>query len=141
MSYIVAWFVTFLILLFIEIITVDLVTIWFAIGALAAMGTSFLTDSVIVQVLCFVAVSIFTLLITRPIVKKFKGFNITPTNSDRVIGKIGEVTKKIEKNQYGEVKIFGNIWTAFGNEDIAVGSKVKVLGIDGVKLVVEKEED
>lgn len=141
MSYIVAWFITFLVLLFIEIITVDLVTIWFAIGALAAMGTAFLTDSILIQVAVFVVVSVIALLVTRPLVKRFKGFDITPTNSDRVIGKVGEVTKKIEKNKYGEVKIFGSIWTAYSEQELDVGSRVKVLGIDGVKLVVQKEED
>lgn len=141
MSYIVAWFITFLVLLFIEVITVDLVTIWFAIGALAAMGTAFLTDSILIQVAVFVVVSVIALLVTRPLVKKFKGFDITPTNSDRVIGKVGEVTKKIEKNKYGEVKIFGSIWTAYSEQELDVGSRVKVLGIDGVKLVVQKEED
>lgn len=141
MPYIVAWFVTFLLLIFIEIITVDLVTIWFVVGALAAMGTAFLTDSIICQVLVFVVVSIITLLITRPLVKKFKGFDITPTNSDRVIGKVGEVTKKIEKNKYGEVKMFGNIWTAHSKEELEVGTKVKVLDINGVKLIVQKDDD
>ena len=141
MSYIVAWFITFLVLLFIEFVTIDLVTIWFAIGALAAMGTSFLTDSIVIQVVVFIVVSVITLLITRPLVKKFKGFDITPTNSDRVIGKIGEVTKKIEKNKYGEVKVFGNTWTASSEKELNIGTKVKVLRIDGVKLVVEKEED
>ena len=141
MSSVVAWFITFLILLFIEIITVNLVTIWFAIGALAAMGVAFLTDSIIIQVAVFVVVSIIALLITKPIIKKFKGFDVTPTNSDRVIGKVGEVTKKIDKNKYGEVKIFGNTWTAYSEQVVDVGSRVKVLGIEGVKLIVEKEED
>ena len=47
--------------------------------------------------------------------------------------------KAIESNKYGEVKIFGNIWTATSDTPIEVGSKVKVLAIDGVKLIVEKE--
>ncbi len=141
MSYIIAWFVAFLILLFIEIITVNLVTIWFAIGALAAMISSFVTDSIVIQVIVFLIVSIVALLITKPLIKKFKGFQVTPTNSDRVIGKIGEVTKEISKNNYGEVKVFGNIWTACADEKISVGTKVKVLDIEGVKLIVKKEED
>ena len=56
-----------------------------------------------------------------------------------VIGKIGDVTKKIEDNHYGEVKVFGNTWTAYSDEEIDVGSRVKVLKIDGVKLFVQKE--
>ncbi len=137
----IGWFIAFIILLLIELGTVNLVSIWFAIGAIAAMITTFITDSIVIQVIIFIVVSIITLLITKPLVKKFKGFEVQPTNSDRVIGKVGEVTKKIEKNKYGEVKIFGNVWTAASDDVIDEGEKVKVLSIDGVKLIVKKEEE
>ncbi len=141
MTYIIAWFVVFLVLLFIEIITVNLVTIWFAIGALAALVTSLITDSFVIQIIVFLVVSVISLLLTKPLIKKFKGFQVVPTNSDRVIGKTGEVTKKIEKNKYGEVKVFGNTWTAYSDEEIDVGTKVIVKDIEGVKLIVKKEEE
>ena len=141
MAYIIAWFIAFLVLLFIEIITVNLVTIWFAAGALAAMIASTFTDSLVVQVIVFLVVSIVALLLTKPLIKKFKGFQVTPTNSDRVIGKVGEVTKKITKDNYGEVKVFGNTWTACSDADLDVGTKVIVMSIEGVKLIVKKEED
>ena len=67
-------------------------------------------------------------------------FEVEPTNSDRVIGKVGEVTQKIGRNKYGEVKVYGNTWTASSKQVINVGERVKVLSIDGVKLVVEKEK-
>ena len=81
------WFIAFLVFLFVELITVNLVTIWFAIGAIAAAATTMLTDSVVIQAIVFVVVSVISLLITKPLVKKFKKFDFTPTNSDRVIGK------------------------------------------------------
>lgn len=135
------WFVSFIIFLFVELITVNLVTIWFALGSLASMITSFFTDSYVVQVIVFIVVSIVTLIITKPIVRKFKAFRTVPTNSDMVIGKSGIVTKKIENNKYGEIKVYGNTWTASSKKEIDVGTKVKVLSIEGVKLIVEKEED
>lgn len=135
------WFVAFLVFVFIELITVTLVTIWFAIGAIAAVITTFFTDSVVIQSIVFVVVSVLSLIITKPLVKKFKKFDITPTNSDRVIGKIGDVTKKISPNKYGEVKVFESIWTAKSDEEIKVGEKVRVLSIEGVKLIVKKEDD
>ena len=135
------WFVAFLVFVFIELITVTLVTIWFAIGAIAAVITTFFTDSVVIQSIVFVVVSVLSLIITKPLVKKFKKFVITPTNSDRVIGKIGDVTKKISPNKYGEVKVFESIWTAKSDEEIKVGEKVRVLSIEGVKLIVKKEDD
>ena len=135
------WFVAFLVFLFIELITVTLVTIWFAIGAIAALITTLFTDSILIQTIVFVVVSVLSLLITKPLVKKIKKFDVTPTNSDRVIGKIGDVTKKIGTNKYGEVKIFGITWTASSDEVIEVGEKVKVLSIEGVKLIVKKESE
>ena len=135
------WFIAFIVLLFIELITVNLVTIWFAIGAVAALITTIFTDSVLIQSIVFIVVSAVALVIMKPIMKKFKVFNITPTNSDRVIGKVGEVTKKIDTNEYGEVKIFGNTWTATSDEVIDVGERVKVQSIEGVKLIVKKEEN
>ena len=137
---VIGWFIAFVILLLIELVTVNLVTIWFAIGAVAAIITTIFTDSILIQCIVFTVVSVISLLITRPLFKKFKLFGVTPTNSDRVIGKVGEVTKRIGKNKYGEVKVYGNTWTASSDKAIKVGERVKVLSIDGVKLVVEKEK-
>ena len=134
------WFISFIILLFIELVTVNLVTIWFALGALAAMIVSLFVDSYIIQIVVFIIVSIVSLAGTKAVVKKFKSFRTTPTNSDMVIGKTGVVTKKIENNKYGEVKIFGNVWTAKSKEVLDVDTKIEVLAIEGVKLIVEKEE-
>ncbi len=135
------WFTSFIILLLIEILTINLITVWFAIGALSSMILSFSTNSLVSQLLSFIIVSLVSLLITKPLINRFKKFEITPTNSDMVIGKIGEVTKKIESNKYGEVKIFGNTWTAMSSSEIEVGARVKVLRIEGVKLIVKKEDD
>ena len=137
---VIGWFIAFVILLVIELATVNLVTIWFAIGAVAAIITTLFTDSILIQSIVFVVVSVIALLITKPLIKKFKKFEVEPTNSDRVIGKVGDVTKKIEKNKYGEVKVYGNTWTASSKDVIEVGERVKVSSIDGVKLIVEKEE-
>ena len=132
------WFILFLVLVFIELITVNLVTIWFAIGALAAIITGLITTSVIIQVIIFIIVSAIALLLTKPIVKKLRKRNIIPTNLDRVIGKEGIVTKDISKDSYGEVKVSGTIWTAMSTKRIKKDEKVKVLKIEGVKLLVEK---
>ena len=135
------WFIVFLALIFIELITVNLVTVWFAVGAIAATITSTFTDSLLIQLIVFAVVSIITLLAIRPILKKIKCVTIEPTNLDMVIGKTGEVTKAIGKNKYGEVKVFGNTWTAKSDKVIDIGEKVKILSIEGVKLIVCKEED
>ena len=135
------WIILFLVLLFIELATVNLVSIWFAVGAFVAFITSFFTDSVLIQLLVFVVISVVSLFITLPLVKKFKKKEkIVPTNLDRVIGKEVEVTKEIKSNHYGEVQVFGTTWTATGEGTFKVGEKSIVDKIDGVKLIVKKEE-
>lgn len=135
------WIILFLVLLFIELATVNLVSIWFAIGSLAAFITSFFTDSALIQLLVFVIVSIVALFVTAPIVEKVrKKGKVVPTNLDRVIGKQAEVVKEIKPNHYGEVQIFGTTWTATSEDTFKVGDKVIVDKIDGVKLIVKREE-
>ena len=53
------------------------------------------------------------------------------------------VTKEISKNTYGEVNVKGSIWTATSKKEIKKGASIKVVKIEGVKLLVEeiKEED
>ncbi len=135
------WFIAFVILLVIEIATINLVSIWFAIGAIAAMFTAFFTKSIFIQMIIFIIVSLISLVITKPLIKKVKNKEVVPTNSDRIIGKRATVIKTIDKDEYGEVKVYGNVWTACSDSRIEIGTKVKVLSIDGVKLIVKKEEE
>ena len=64
------WLGLFIILIIIEIFTVGLTTIWFAIGALAAMAANTLGAGLIVQIVVFLAVSVVLLLFTRPWAEK-----------------------------------------------------------------------
>lgn len=139
---VIKWFIAFVILVIIELVTINLVTIWFALGAVAAMIATIFTDSLVFQLIVFLIVSFLSLLITKPLLKRFKKFDVEPTNVDRVIGQKGEVIKRVgaDKSDCGEVKVLGNVWTAYGKEMMDVGCSVKVLSIDGVKLIVEKEE-
>lgn len=59
-------------------------------------------------------------------------------NLERIIGMNGIVTEEIKKNAVGEVKVDGKLWSAIAEKRIKQDEEVKVLSIDGVKLVVEK---
>ncbi len=134
------WGVLFLLFVVIELATVNLVTIWFAVGALVSLFVSYFVDNVIIQTAVFIVVSLISLLLTKPILRKFKVVNFEPTNSDRFIGKKGDVVKRITPKEKGEVKVLGTIWTATSDETLEVGDEIEVLKIDGVKLIVKKEE-
>ena len=137
------WMIIFIILILIELCTVNLVSIWFAVGSLASFILSFWVSDITWQIAMFVGVSFISLLLTRKIVQKLRGGKIIRTNLDRVIGQIGIVTEEITKLEPGEVKVDGKKWSAISSKKINVGSKVEILSIDGVKLNVKevKEEN
>lgn len=137
------WMLLFIILIFIEIITVNLVSIWFSLGALIAFIFSLFIENTTWQIAIFVGVSLLSLLLTKKFVKKLRVNDVVATNLDRVIGLIGIVTEEVNELEPGEVKVDGKRWSAISNKKIRVGSKVEILSIDGVKLNVKevKEED
>lgn len=134
------WFVIFILLLLIEIFTVNLVTIWFAIGALASIVSTYFTDNVVIQIVVFLVVSILMLIILKPLTKRFKIKHVIATNLDRVIGMEAIVTEEISKNKVGEVRVDGKKWSAVSDETILKDAVVKVQKIEGVKLIVKKED-
>ena len=137
------WMIVFVVLICLELMTVNLVSIWFALGALASFILSFFVSNTTWQIATFVGVSFISLLFTKNFVKKIRGSQVVATNLDRVIGQIGIVTEEISKLEPGEVKVDGKRWSAVSNKKIKVGSKVEILSIDGVKLNVKevREED
>ena len=137
------WLVLFVILALFELVTVNLVSIWFSLGALITTFVSLATDNLMIHLAVFTISSILLLLLTKPFVKKMKKREGVPTNLDMVIGKTGVVTEKIEKDGIGEVKVLGKKWSAYSDKEVEENSKVKILSINGVKLKVEeiKESD
>lgn len=137
------WLVLFVVLSLFELATINLVSIWFAIGAIVTTFVSLVTDNIMIHLAVFTIISILLLLLTKPFVKKMKKTDVVPTNLDRVISKVGVVTETIEKNGIGEVKVLEKKWSAYSDKEITENSKVKILSINGVKLKVEeiKESD
>lgn len=138
------WLILMVVMALLEAITIQMVSIWFAAGALAACITSLLTDNILIQVGVFLAVTVLTLALTRPLVKKIKEKNTMATNADRYIGQNGIVLEEIDNEKaQGLVRVGSSKWTARSVDDsvIAKDSKVKVLSIEGVKLIVELDNN
>lgn len=137
------WIAFIVAMLFIEAYTTNLVSIWFAVGALGAVLAKVLGLSLIVQLCVFVVVSGASLAIAWPFIKKYRSAKKEATNADALIEKTGIVTEEITSDKFaGKVKIAGQEWSAVSSDgsDIGCGEKIKVLQISGVKLVVKKEE-
>ena len=123
-----------------EMFTAGLTLIWFSFGALATMFLTNYVESIPMQVLIFgVSSSIMLFIATKVIVKKDESY-VSNTNIDALIGKYAIVEKDVSSVVYGIVNLEGEKWTAVSEkeETYKKGEKVKVVRIDGVKLVVTK---
>lgn len=137
------WLIVFVILLVVEIATMALTTVWFAGGALAAFLAAYIGFGVVVQVLVFLIVSILLLVLTRPLAVKFFNQERQKTNAESLIGQKAIVKEEINTLQTtGRVEVNGMEWSAKTEESeiIEADTIVMIKGIQGVKLVVEKEE-
>lgn len=133
------WFIIALVLGVLEVLTTNLVSIWFVISALLSMIVSKLTDNLLIQISVFVIVGIVLIPFSKKIYKKIKVGNVS-TNFDRIIGMKGIVTEDITKDNIGEVKVDGKRWSAYSDTDISKGKTVEVLSINSVKIKVKKLE-
>ena len=137
------WLIVFVILLVVEIATMALTTVWFAGGALAAFLAAYIGFGVVVQVLVFLIVSILLLVLTRPLAVKFFNQERQKTNAESLIGQKAIVKEEINTLQAtGRVEVNGMEWSAKTEESeiIEADTIVMIKGIQGVKLIVEKEE-
>lgn len=137
------WFALLIVFIVAEAITVSVVSIWFAFGALVALIAQMLGANLTVQIIIFLIVSGVSLYFTRPLLKKYLSVGKEKTNVAAIIGKRGIITKSIHPNDYGQVKIGGQIWTAKNSkkEVIQLNEEVEVLAVEGVKLIVRKTEE
>lgn len=125
-----------------EIATVGFLIFWFGVAALITCLLSLVVHNIIAQTVIFIVLSILLICLTRPFADKISKKDKTITNSNAVIGKEGVVIKEINSNPsaVGQVKVSGDTWSAIVEDykdEIPVGSTVRVLRIDGVKLIVE----
>ena len=135
------WISLVVVLTFIEAITVNLTTIWFVASGLVALLISFVTDNVFIQFGVFSILGVAFLILTKPILEKWMKKADEKTNLDRILDMKGLVTETITPSMTGEVKVDGKLWTAIAKENLKKGDFVRILKIDGVKLIVEKWED
>ena len=133
------WLVIILLLSFVEVATVNLVTVWFIASALVSLLLAFLNVNFIVQFAVFVILGVILLLTTRKFLVGLLNKNKQKTNLDRVVGMEGVVTEKITKHNPGEVKVDGKKWAAVSSKTISEGKVVRIKEIEGVKLIVEEE--
>jgi len=141
----VVWLVLLVILVVVELITMGLTTIWFAGGALAAALISIPRTPLALQILVFLLVSALLLYFTRPVAVKYFNRDRIRTNVESMIGRQAIVISEINNLEgIGQVNTGGMEWSArssYHNVVLPVGAVVTVLGVDGVKLIVEERKE
>ena len=137
----VVWLIAMIVLLVVEGLVPGLISIWFALGALAALVSALLHAPLWLQIVWFLAVSIAALALTRPLAKKYINARTQPTNADMMIGKDCVVRESIDNVLgTGAVSVDGKVWTARTESDetkAQEGARAVVVRIEGVKLIVK----
>ena len=135
------WVVLMIGFLVVEGIAPGLVSIWFALGALAALISALLGAQVWLQAVWFIVISVLALVITRPLAKKYVNSRTQATNADMLIGQECIVTETIDKlHGTGAVSVAGKVWTARADDPekiIEKGSVAVIERIEGVKLIAK----
>lgn len=138
----VVWLVLLILFLIAEASSAALVSIWFMAGALVAFAASLLGAQIWLQIVLFFATSAITLLMLRPLLRKYVNPRMSKTNLDAVVGAKARVTIAIDNDSgVGQVKVGAMEWTARSTDGkvIEVGTMVRVNRIEGVKLYVTPE--
>ena len=136
------WIVVMILAVIVEISTTELTSFWFAIGAFGALVVNLFTHDTLIalQVAVFAFISIISIILLRPLLKKKLNSPTIATNVDSLIWKTVLLTTSISPSQIGSVKIDGVEWSAKANENIDAGDFVKIIGISGNTLSVIKIE-
>ena len=95
------WLIIFIVLIITELLTINLVTIWFAFGALLALVVEVSFSNIVLDIITFVITSFLLIILTKPIIARLKVKKVEATNLDMVINKIGIVTEDIKQDKIG----------------------------------------
>ncbi len=138
----IVWLGVFALAIIVEFSTTELVSIFFAFGALIALIISFIPNvEWWVQLIIFVVISGISLFGLRPLMHKVLNKEKRNTNVDELIGRVVTVID-VNGDNYPEAKVNGLIWrlSSIKEEEVLnVGDKATILKIEGNRLVVRKE--
>ncbi len=131
------WLVLTVVFALIEAAAPGLVAIWFAISSGILTLTYRYIESPLNQGYLFISLSFILLVVSRPISKKILSKRKNKIE-DRIFGQVVVIKRRIDEDNY-EVKLDGKYWKAISDSKLEVGDKAKVIKIEGIKLILEKE--
>lgn len=138
------WLIAAVVFFIGEVMTEGFCLLWFSVGALVALFFTLFTDNLIVLFAIFLSVAIILLLATRKLTENFlNSRKKVESNVNALIGKKAKIIEEIDQIEgFGKVKVNGEVWKAITEDSSVtfnVGETVIIKAIDGVKLIIEKE--
>lgn len=137
--YVWSWLAAVAFFSFLEAATLSLVSVWFALGSLAATFAAYAGMSLTNQLLIFVGVSLVAFAAVRPIARRVVEPRFVPTNADRLVGTTGRVTETIDNAAAtGAVYVDGKTWTARSADGRSIerDQLVEIAALEGIKVIV-----
>lgn len=134
------WLIVSILCLILELTNGDFFIFCFAVGGVAGVITSLVTDSIAAQVIVFAIVSLLSIFFVRPVILTYFHKPGRKSNAEALIGKSGRVTDAIPANGYGYVQIDGDSWKAHTADGtpIEAGARVEVLSMDSIIITVKR---
>ena len=141
--WIIIWFIVLAALVAIEVVTADLLTIWFMPAAVVCIVLAALKVSFPIQIIVFFVLSAIFVVLYKKVLKKYiVSKKNQKTNVDLIVEETGVVQEEINNlAATGLVKVKAQMWTARSSDDsvvLHVGEHVRVVSVEGVKLICEK---
>ncbi|MBU5487407.1 NfeD family protein [Clostridium sp. MSJ-8] len=139
MDAIVFWLIVAVVVIVVDLFTSTFIFMWLSVGAIASIICEFCGLDFSMQFIAFAVVSLISILIGYPLVKrKFKkDIHKTPLMEESYIGQVHEAEDDII--DMARIKIGGIYWTGVNRgEPIKKGDKFEIVGIEGNKFIVEK---
>lgn len=135
------WLCLFVLSVVVEAVTTELVSFWFAGGALVALILSFIPGVPFwVEIIVFVLVSALLLFALRPLVKKFLAKNSPKSNIEGMIHRVSKLEEDLSFLKPSKIYIGDVLWDVITKEKeltLKEGMLVEVIGVSGNKLIVK----
>lgn len=138
----VTWVSIAVMLAVVELMSLDLVLLMFAIGALGAAVVAGLGGPLWLALLLFAVVSVALLFLVRPpLVQRLHAGPTLPVGHQGLVGRDALVIEPVDSRS-GRVKLASEVWSARtdGDESFDTGIEVHVIRIDGATAVVTGKE-
>ncbi|MEO0074124.1 MAG: NfeD family protein [candidate division WOR-3 bacterium] len=135
------WIAAGLVIAALEMIIPGNVIIWFGAAAVLTGLLAFLVHNTYVLFGFFLLASGLMVFLAQWIGRKITRPEPAPVGANRFDGVEAVVMAEIRPSEPGRVKVFGEEWRAESDEVLKKGERVRVVKVDGTRLIVERKTE